>query len=204
MTSEHRPHRFSPEKMARLDSLQRRSIQPPGPLVEALGVGADTVVGDLGVGTGYFAIPIALVLKRLSGVGRVIGLDVAPAMLEELDARAVAAGVGDRIQGTRVSGDGDMPLPDHHLDRLISVNSVHELDDRPLVWRELARVLRPDGQAWLVDWRHRGPFDVGPPADHRVPSAIVAAELRGAGFRVDAVDLYSTLYTLRARRTPPG
>ncbi len=196
----HDPHerRFSPEKMAKLDSPMRHERQPASPLVDALDLDPDTVVADLGVGTGFFARPIAARLRQLGGAGKVIGLDVSDEMLDEFERRSAEDGLQSWIKTRAVSGDGDLPLPDASVDRIISVNTVHELDDLPLVFAELRRLLRPGGKVILVDWRKRGPFDKGPPEDHRIGSEAVAAELRVAGFDVSFDDLYASFYAVSA------
>lgn len=196
----HDPHerRFSPEKMAKLDSPMRGQLQPPGPLVEALDLGPDTVVADLGVGTGFFARPIAERLRQLDGTGKVVGLDVSEEMLAEFGLRSSENGLQPWVDSAIVSGAGDLPLPDASVDRIISVNTVHELDDLPLVFSEFRRALRPGGKVILVDWRKRGPFDKGPPEEHRVGSEDLADELRAAGFDVSFDDLYAHFYAVSA------
>jgi ubiquinone/menaquinone biosynthesis C-methylase UbiE len=190
--------RFAPEKMAKLESPQRQELQPPAEVRRQLALGPDHVVADLGVGTGFFARPIAEELQRLGGRGRVIGLDVAEPMRAEALRRAQEAGLGSRFDVLAVSGEGDLPLPDDSLDRLISINTVHELDDRPRVWAECARTLRGGGVLLLVDWEEQGPYDRGPPRDHRVPTPRIQTELEAAGFAVERVDLYPGFYGLRA------
>ncbi len=198
MSHHHHDRRFSPDKMAKLDSPMRAGMQPVEPLCAALDLGPDTVVADLGVGTGYFALPIAREIARHGGSGKVMGLDVEPRMLEEVEGRAGDDDLSARLNTVRVTGDGDLPLPDRSVDRVISVNTVHELDDRPRVFAEFARVLRPGGFALLVDWKKRGPFDKGPPEEHRIASADLTSELREAGFDVSFVDLYRLFYGVRA------
>ena len=198
MTHDNHDHRFSPEKMAKLDSPVRHEMQPPAVLRDALELQPDTVVADLGVGTGFFALPIARELERLGGDGKVFGLDVAPRMLEEAGRRFAEAGLEQRVELLCVSGDGDIPLPDHSVDRFISVNVVHELDDRPRVFAEFAWILRSGGFVLLIDWRKRGPFDKGPPEDHRIASAALARELEDAGFETTECDLYELFYGIRA------
>ena len=55
--------------------------------LEARGLGAGSVVVDLGAGTGQFAVQAA---RRF---GRVIAVDVSPAMVAELRAKADAHGI---------------------------------------------------------------------------------------------------------------
>jgi ubiquinone/menaquinone biosynthesis C-methylase UbiE len=198
MGHHHHDRRFSPDKMAKLDSPMRVQMQPPAALCDALELQPDSVVADLGVGVGFFALPIAEQLNRSTGAGKVIGLDVELRMLDETRRRGVEAGLESRVELEQVSGEGDIPLPDDSVDRIISVNTVHELDDRPRVFSEFARTLRPGGFVLLVDWRKRGPFDKGPPEEHRIASADLGRELEDAGFEVSFADLYPLFYGVRA------
>jgi ubiquinone/menaquinone biosynthesis C-methylase UbiE len=198
MGHSHHDRRFSPEKMAKLDSPMRREMQPPAALLEALELQPGAVVADLGVGIGYFALPVAAELKRLGGGGEAIGLDVEPLMLEETARRAAGDGLGPWVRLEAVSGDGDLPLSDDSVDRLISVNTVHELDDRPRVFSEFVRVLRPGGFALLVDWKKQGPFDKGPPEEHRIATGEIMRELVAAGLHTEERDLFPMFYGIRA------
>lgn len=198
MSHHHHDRRFSPDKMAKLDSPLRQQMQPPAALCDALELLPGAVAADLGVGVGFFALPVAAELKRLGEGGEVIGLDVEPRMLEETTRRAAEAGLAPWVRLEAVSGDGDLPLAVDSVDRIVSVNTVHELDDRPRVFAEFVRVLRPGGFALLVDWRKRGPFDKGPPEDHRIASAQIARELRDAGLESSMLDLFPMFYGIRA------
>lgn len=193
--------RFSPDKMARLDAPARQAFQPPEPLLEAMAIGADARVLDLGAGAGYMSLPIARRLAELGGAGQVFALDVSSIMLAELARRVEAAGLAGRVRLIEADGDQPLPLDDASIDRALAVNLVHELDDRALAFAELARVIAPGGVLFIVDWRAEGPFDHGPPADHRLAAELVEAELRAAGFSsVDSRSLYRPLYVLRATR----
>lgn len=198
MSEHHHDRRFSPEKLAKLESPERREEQPPERVRDALQLAPGHVVADLGIGTGFFARPIAAELQRLGADGRVIGLDVAPRMLEDAAWRAAAEGLADRIELVEVSGEGDLPLADASVDRVVSVAVVHELDDRPRVWRECRRILRTGGLVLLVDWHADGPFEKGPPAHHRNHPDEIAGELRAAGFEVAARDDFAPMYGLLA------
>jgi SAM-dependent methyltransferase len=193
--------RFSPDKMARLDAPERQAFQPPAPLIEAMEIDADARVLDLGAGTGYLSLPIARRLVEQGGDGQVFALDVAPLMLAELGRRAEAAGLSARVRLIEADGDRPLPLDEASIDQTVAVNLVHELDDRPRAFAELARALRPGGAFFIVDWRPEGPFDHGPPADHRLSSGVVTAELLAAGFAgVNSLEIYRHFYVLRAAR----
>jgi ubiquinone/menaquinone biosynthesis C-methylase UbiE len=193
--------RFHPEQIAKLEGEQRQTLQPAAPLVELVVGLAPAVVLDIGVGTGYFAIPIARALPR----ARVIGLDVEPRMLAALAERLELSGLRSQVE-TLLSPAGESsgyPVDDRTVDLALAVNLVHELDDRSAFLAEVSRILKPGGHLVVCDWSPDGRAGFGPPVGHRIPLAKLESELGAAAFEPpEHHSLYSDLYTLTARR--PG
>lgn len=82
-------------------------------------------------------------------VGRVLGLDLTPAMIEI--ARREAARAGLTNAGFAVGDAASLPLPDGAVDGVVTRFSLHHI---PLPWRvvaEMARVARPGGWVVLAD-----------------------------------------------------
>src|SRR5256885_6905592 len=102
--------RFNPAHMGRLISEQRYQLMPPGPILDLLPLRPDAVVGDVGCGPGFFALPMAERLPQ----GLVQAIDVEPAMLRATEERAGAAGITN-IR-TLLAGESTIPLPPGSLD----------------------------------------------------------------------------------------
>ena len=193
--------RFPVEKIAKLENEKRRQAQPAEPIVELIKELVDrddTVVLDVGVGTGYFAIPTVKAFPQ----GRLIGLDVEPQMLEVFADRVKTADVGDRITSLLGALDGPdgIDLEGDSVDVALLVNLYHELDDRPKALKELRRVLRPGGSVVICDWNPEGPSDFGPPADHRIARNVVESELEANGFnKSEQRALYEHFYVVVGR-----
>lgn len=169
--------RFPFEHIERLDSPERQTRQPARPLVEIIaGYGPKTVV-DIGVGTGYFAVPLA---QRLPSA-RVIGLDIEPRMLVVLQDRAKTNGVADRIDAVQMP-DRTLPLADASVDVALMANLYHELPERLPFLREVRRVVRPGGRLVMCDWDPEGTADAGPPREIRVSPSAAEVEIHSAGF----------------------
>lgn len=189
--------RFPVEKIAKLDSPARRSRQPPGPLVELIASWSPDRLLDIGVGTGYFAIPLARALPAAS----ILGLDVEPRLLEVAGQRLEDAGF-DRVR-LRPTDPDRIDAETDSRDLALMVALYHELDDRPAYLGEVRRVLGEGGRLVVCDWSPEGSHEAGPPMDHRISRGVVEQELAAAGFTaVTAHDLYSDFYVLEGKRGP--
>jgi SAM-dependent methyltransferase len=128
---------------------------PPGAVALALGVGHPVrhaalrpgeVVLDLGCGAG---IDTLLAARAVGPAGRVIGLDMTPAMIER--ARRHAAEAGCANVEIREGLIEEIPVPAATVDVVIS-NGVLNLSNRKSrVLAEVTRVLRPGGRVAIAD-----------------------------------------------------
>ena len=130
-------HPFRFEKAAKLDNEERRALQPAGPLVEQIATWAPERILDVGVGTGYFALPLARALPRAG----IVGVDAEPRMLELARERAEGAGLAERITLRQTPPDR-LELEDAGFDLVLMANLYHELPERPGYLGEIRRVLR--------------------------------------------------------------
>ena len=130
-------------------------VIPVGAVAAALGVGnpirhaglrAGETVIDLGCGAG---IDTLLAARLVSPGGRAIGLDTLPEMLARAAANAAAGGITN-VEWVRGELEA-IPLPDGHVDVVIS-NGVLNLSPRKgRALSEMFRVLRPGGRLSLAD-----------------------------------------------------
>ena len=143
--------RFGP---ALYDALQLAEL-PGAAVLASLGCGnpvaiaelreGDTVL-DLGSGGG---IDVLLSATRVGPKGRAIGLDMTDEMLELARRNAADAGATNVsfVKGTIEA----IPLPDASVDVVISNCVINLAADKPAVFREIARVLRPGGRVGVSD-----------------------------------------------------
>jgi len=115
------------------------------PLAMALVKPGDTVL-DLGSGAG---IDLLLASKFAGPEGQVIGVDMTDAMIERARANIAEAGA-DNVE-VRKGVIEELPVDDSSVDIVISNCVINLSPDKPAVFSEISRVLKPGGRFSVSD-----------------------------------------------------
>ena len=113
----------------------------------ALGpLGCGEAVLDVGCGAGFDAFIAAALV---GAAGRVAGIDLSPEMIAVAEVGQVESGVG-HLEFCEAAAEA-LPYPDGSFDVALVNGVISLVPDKPVVLREVRRVLRPGGRLQVCD-----------------------------------------------------
>lgn len=139
-----------------------------GDPITLAGLQPGQTVLDLGSGGG---IDCFLAARQVGASGRVIGIDMTPAMLEKANANKAKMGA-DNVE-FRLGQIEALPVADASVDVVISNCVINLSPDKGAVFAEALRVLRPGGKLAVSDVVTQGQFSPAARADLAAWSACV-------------------------------
>jgi SAM-dependent methyltransferase len=156
-------------------------------MADLLAPGAGDTVLDAGSGLGG---PARYLADRFGC--RVIGIDLTPVFVEVGALLNDRTGLGDLVD-LRVGDVTDLDLDDASVDAVWTQHVAMNIADRPALYREIRRVLRPGGRFALFDVIDGGggelllpvPWATEPEHSHLVTRDELRTLLRDAGFRIE-------------------
>ncbi|MGP1347551.1 MAG: arsenite methyltransferase [Phycisphaerales bacterium] len=143
------------------------------------------VVLDLGSGGGFDCFVAG---PRVGASGRVIGVDMTPEMLSRARRNIAAYRERSRLDNVefRLGEIEALPVADGSVDVVISNCVLNLSPDKPRVWREIARVLRPGGRVAVSDLALLRPLPEAVVADIEALVGCIAGAVQIDEFRAGA------------------
>jgi ubiquinone/menaquinone biosynthesis C-methylase UbiE len=172
------PHKFNPDRRARLEDPDRLRLLPARDLLRNAGLRAEMSIADIGCGPGVFTLPAA---EIVGPAGRVYAVDISPEMLHVVSTKA-RHGRFTNIE-TVLAEESAVPLPDGTVDFALVAFVLHEAVQPEAFAREVARLLAPDGRFLLLEWKKED-MPLGPPVADRLTPEEAERWLATAGIRI--------------------
>ena len=164
--------------IAMLDNPRRDAYQKPNEVISALKLKPGEIIADIGAGSGYFTFRLA---RQVGSQGRVYAVDVSPDMIIHLNRRIRDLGVTN--VATILCPPDDPLLADASVDRFFICDTWHHIQDHPHYLGLLKRMLKPDGQIVMIDYK-KTQTPLGPPMEIRISHDDLAREMEANGFRL--------------------
>jgi SAM-dependent methyltransferase len=174
---------YSPEELASIPAQSNMGLSCGNPTAFATLKPGETVV-DLGCGGG---LDVFLAAQKVGPAGKAIGIDMTEQMIALARRNAAANPALANVEFHLATID-KLPLPDASVDCVISNCVINLAPDKPAVFREIARVLKPAGRLAVSDIALKKPLPPELAADIHAYVGCIAGALLIDDYRRGLLD----------------
>lgn len=201
---------LKPEQLATLDQFHTRGLAATAELAKLAGIAAGMSVLDVGSGVGGPARFLAATHSC-----EVTGIDLSEPFVEAAQYLTARTGQGGAVS-FKVGSALALPLDDGGFDVVLLQHVAMNIADRPLLYREIRRVLKPGGKFATFDVVLNGgdphypvPWAKTPAESFLLSAAATCEAIEAAGFRTlvqrdDTAEAKTWFAALRASGPPPS
>jgi ubiquinone/menaquinone biosynthesis C-methylase UbiE len=162
------------------DWLERQSREQEESIslaLENLPISSNSVVADIGAGSGYYTFRIAPKVPE----GKVYAVEIQDEAIQYLQNRTKELGFSNVVP---ILGAEETPnLPANSIDLVIMVDVYHELEYPQEMLTAIKESLKPDGKILLIEYRGEDP-EVAIKPLHKMTVKQVEKELKANGFKL--------------------
>ena len=159
-----------------LERPSREAEERPSKIVNALNLKPDSIVADIGAGTGYLSFMIAPTLPQ----GKVLAVDIQPEMLDIIKFFKQEKQISnvEPILATLNNPN----LPKSSVDLAVMVDAYHEFEFPHEMMAAITKALKPSGRVALIEYRGENPF-ILIKVLHKMTQKQVKKEMQAVGLR---------------------
>lgn len=163
-------HKFDVKKLDKLNNPERLKFINLDSIISELNLPKESVIVDIGVGTGLFSESFLNKLPDSKG----FGFDISEDMVQWVKENRL-----DSLNGrldVAVMSENKIPLDDNVADLVFMITVHHELQDPSELLDDVKRVLKSNGKLLICDWKegvHK----------HFVTKESILNDLNMAGFK---------------------
>lgn len=122
----------------------------PNTIISQLQIPLGVSVADLGAGLGAYSFILS---QKVGPEGKVYACDVQKDMLTRLEREIHDRGVTNiQTVWSNIENHQGTKLRDQSIDWVIIANVLFQVEDRDSMIKEIARILKPNGNVLVVDW----------------------------------------------------
>ena len=158
-----------------LERDEREKEEAPSKAIAMLELAPDTVIADIGAGSGYYSFRIAPLIPE----GKVVAVDIQQEMLDFLKTEAAKREI-ENVE-PHLGSIESVQLPPNTLDAALMVDAYHEFSHPAEMLTSLRTALKPGGKIYLLEYRAEDP-EVPIKRLHKMTAAQAIKEYEALGF----------------------